>query len=92
MQQWRLAQKQPTQQLYALGAAVTNRVAAPEWPYTNPMIYTVGYDDEFAVIAFGTGHFKEAYDASVRCVLGAGDAAAREKAVQNVAAAKSRIA
>lgn len=91
MQQWRLAGKAPTQQLYALGAAISNRVAAPEWPYTNPMIYAVGYDDEFAVVAFNTGHFKEAYDASVRCVLGASDPAAREKAVQNVAAAKARL-
>jgi glycosyltransferase involved in cell wall biosynthesis len=91
MQQWRNAQRKPTQQLFALAAACTNRKAVMEWPYVNPIIYNVGFDDEFAVVAFHAGRYQEAYDASVRCVLGAQDATAREKAVQNVMSAKAAM-
>lgn len=87
----RLAGLTPTQQIYAIGAICKNRKADEKWPYVNPMIYEVGFDDEFAVVAFSTGHYQEAYDATMRCVLNTTDPSAREAAVKNAQTCRARI-
>jgi glycosyltransferase involved in cell wall biosynthesis len=80
-----------TQQIYAMAAICKNRKPGKDWPYVNPAVYAVGFDDEFAVVAFSTGHFQEAYDASMRCVLNSEDPAAREAAVKNARACLARL-
>ena len=81
----------PTQQIYALAAICQNRVPAKDWPYVNPMVYGFGFDDEFAVLAFQTGHIQEAYDASMRCVLNSEDPTARDSALKNARVCKAKL-
>jgi glycosyltransferase involved in cell wall biosynthesis len=81
----------PTQQIYALASICKNRSPKTEWPYVNPLVYTVGFDDEFAVVAFNTGHFQEAYDATMRCVLNTEDPDARAAAIKNARVCKARL-
>jgi tetratricopeptide (TPR) repeat protein len=81
-----------TQQMYAIAAAVTNRKPAASLLFMNPSIYEWGLDDELAVVAFSTKHYKEAYDASVRCIIGAEHPTLRENAVKNAKAAAAAAA
>ena len=76
-----------TQQMYAIATAVTNRKPGTGLLFMNPTIYQWGLDDELAVVAFATKHYKEAYDASVRCILGAEHPTLRENAIKNAKAA-----
>lgn len=88
----RLAGLPVTQQMYAIAAAVTNRKPASGLLFMNPTIYQWGLDDELAVVAFATKHYKEAYDASVRCILGAEHPTLRENAIKNASAATAATA
>jgi len=56
-----------TQELYALMILTKNRKPKEGWLFTNLQIYSHMFDDMVAVVAFQTGHYKEAYDASI-CV------------------------
>lgn len=87
----RRADLPPTQQVYAIGAICKNRKVNIEWAYVNQMLYSVGFDDEFAVVAYSTGHIQEAYDATMRCVLHATDSDAREAAIRNARICKARL-
>lgn len=87
----RRAELPPNQQIYALASICKNRTPVKEWPYVNPLVYAVGFDDELAVVAFQTGHFQEAYDASMRCVLNATDVEARESALKNARVCLARM-
>ena len=87
----RLAGLPATQQVYALGAVTQNRKVAADIVYVNPGVYTWGFDDEFAVVAFATGHYHEAYEASVRAALGAPAPEMRENALRNAVASKARM-
>ena len=84
----RLSGRSPTQQIYAIAAAVTNRVPPAGALFTNPAIYAWGLDDELAVVAFATKHYDEAYEASIRCVLRAEHPVLRENAIRNASSAK----
>jgi hypothetical protein len=83
MRAWRLSKRQPTQQLYALASCCKNRQPDIGWPYVNPAIYEWGYDEEFAVLAFSTGHVQEAYDTFMRCAVSGPTAEFRENIVKN---------
>jgi len=80
-----------TQQMYAIATAVSNRTPASTLLFMNPTIYQWGLDDELAVVAFATKHYKEAYDASVRCILGAEHPTLRENAIKNAKAASAAL-
>jgi tetratricopeptide (TPR) repeat protein len=83
----RLAGLPNTHQMYAIAKAVTNRKPATDLLFMNPAIYQWGLDDELAVVALATKHYKEAYHASVRCILGAEHPTLRENAIKNASAA-----
>ena len=72
-----------TQQIYAIGAAVSNRVPPPGALFVNPDIYAWGLDDELAIAAFSVRRFHQAYDASIRCALAASHPVLRENALTN---------
>lgn len=91
LQRRRLAGRPPTQQTYALAAVVKTRTPRPDDLFTTSMIYEWGMDDEFAVVAFATGHYREAYDALMRCVLNASTPAMQQNAMKNARAALERI-
>ncbi len=87
----RLAGLPATQQVYALSAVTHNRKVTADIIYVNPAVYTWGFDDEFAVVAFATGHYREAYEASVRAALGAPAPEMRENALRNATASQARL-
>jgi len=72
-----------TQQIYAIGAAVTNRVPPPGALFVNPAIYEWGLDDELAIAAFSARRFHQAYEASIRCAMAASHPVLRENALTN---------
>lgn len=80
-----------TQQVYALAATVQNRDIHADIIFVNPLVYSWGFDDEFAVVAFATGHYREAYEASVRVALAAPSAEIRENALKNAALSRARL-
>jgi len=84
MNRLRLLGHKPTQQLFALGAVVKERKASRSSLFVNQAIYKWGYDDEFAVVAFATGHYTESYAASTRCAINAPAAEMRENALKNL--------
>ena len=87
----RIAGLPATQQVYALGATTQNRKTAGI-TFINPTVYAWGFDDEFAVIAFATGHYREAYEASVRVALSAPTTEIRENALRNAVESQKRLA
>jgi len=87
----RLAGLPVTQQMYAIGAAVPNRSPTVGALFTNPAIYAWGLDDEFAIVAFATKHYKESYDASVRCALNAEHPVLRDNAIRNATTASTQL-
>lgn len=87
----RLAGLPITQQIYALGAVVQNRKVTSDIIYVNPILYSWGFDDEFAVVAFATGHYREAYDASLRAAMGAPTPEMRENALRNALTTQARL-
>lgn len=91
MRRHRLEARPVTQQLYALAAAANNRKFEIEWPYVNPDVYGWGYDDEFAVVAFSTGHYKEAYDATIQILVNCQTSETRESAAKNARVCKAKL-
>ncbi|NBO26450.1 MAG: hypothetical protein EBU96_06610 [Actinobacteria bacterium] len=87
----RLAGLAATQQIYALASVVTNRKVAEDMLFVNPAVYAWGFDDEFAVVAFATGHYRESYDASLRAALGAPTTEMRDNALKNARAALAAV-
>jgi glycosyltransferase involved in cell wall biosynthesis len=77
-------------QVFALASVCRNRTVGTGWLFSSQAIYDWGFDDELAVIAFATGHYQEAHDASVRCILHA-PAEMRENALKNAKAALGRL-
>lgn len=86
----RMAGLPATQQVYALGATNQNRKTAGIL-FINPTVYAWGFDDEFAVIAFATGHYREAYEASVRVALSAPTTEVCEHALRNAVESQKRL-
>lgn len=86
----RVAGLEPTQETYAIATFCKERKAGALDLFVNPHIYDWGMDDELAIAAFKTGHFREAYEASMRCVMMAPEAM-REAAVKNARAAYQHI-
>ena len=82
----------PTQEAFALAALVKTRKVDTGGLFVNPAIYEWGLDDELAVISFATGHYQEAYDASIRCALTAPVVEMRENALKNARSAKEKLA
>jgi hypothetical protein len=80
-----------TLQSYAIGAAVTNRKLQQTYLFATPAVYEWGMDDELAIVAFATGHFREAYDASMRCAIRTTDRSMQENALKNAKAALDRL-
>jgi len=80
-----------TQQSYAIAAVIKNRKPAPMDLFVTSAIYEWGMDDELAVVAFATGRFKEAYEASMRCALHAPEQSMKENALKNAKAALDSI-
>ena len=74
----------PTQQLFALGSVTKGRKASRASLFVNAAVYDWGFDDEFAVVAFATGHYNESYAASTRCAINAPIAEMRENALRNL--------
>jgi hypothetical protein len=56
----------------------------------NPAVYEWVYDDEFSVVAFMRGHYKESYEASVRVAVH-GPAAVTANALANAKKTKGLI-
>lgn len=88
----RLAGLPATQQVYALAATVQNRKVHAGIIYVNPAVYAWGFDDEFAVVAFATGHYREAYEASLRVALNGPTAEMREHALKNALESQKQLA
>jgi hypothetical protein len=55
-----------------------------------PEVYKWGIEDELAIVAFQTGHYREALEASMRCILGAPTEEMRASALRNAQAAKAK--
>jgi len=81
----------PTHEAFALATVSKNRKIDTGGLFVNPSIYEWGLDDELAVIAFATGHYQEAYDASIRCALSAPVVEMRENALKNARNAKEKL-
>ena len=81
----------PTQEVFALASLVKNRKVDTGGLFVNPAIYEWGMDDELAVVSFATGHYQEAYDASIRCALTAPVVEMRENALKNARSAKEKL-
>lgn len=88
----RLAGHPPSQQLFALGAVVENRIVDSNMMYVNPAIYEWGLDDELAIVAFATRHYEEARAASLRCAFRAPVTEMRINALNNARLAEEKIA
>ena len=84
MNRLRLLGHKPTQQLFALGSVTKGRKASRSSLFVNAAVYEWGFDDEFAVVAFATGHYTESYAASTRCAINAPAAEMRENALKNL--------
>jgi hypothetical protein len=56
----------------------------------NPILYEWVYDDEFSVVAFSTGHYKESDEASLRVAVN-GSAAVTANALGNAKKTKGLI-
>lgn len=84
MNRLRLMGHKPTQQLFALGSVSKSRKPSRSSLFLNISIYEWGFDDEFAVVAFATGHYTESYAASTRCAINAPVAEIRENALKNL--------
>jgi glycosyltransferase involved in cell wall biosynthesis len=76
-----------TQQCYAVGSIVKNRTISPMYMFAMPAVYEWGMDDELAIVAFATGHYREAYEASTRCMMTATTADMRANAAKNAKSA-----
>jgi len=72
-----------TQQIYAIAAAVTNRVPPAGALFINPTIYEWGLDDELAIVAFSAQRFQQAYEALIRCTLATTHPVLRDNALAN---------
>jgi len=72
-----------TQQMFAIATAVKNRKSNDSFLFVNPDIYSWGMDDELAVVAFATKHYREAYEAATRCIIGTEVPSLRENAIKN---------
>jgi tetratricopeptide (TPR) repeat protein len=86
----RLEGRPVLRQTYALASVCRNRKVAADWLFATPAVYEWGMDDELAVVAFALGHYQEAYDAAMRCVLN-GPAETRENAMRNARAALNKM-
>jgi tetratricopeptide (TPR) repeat protein len=84
MNRLRLMGHKPTLQLFALGSVSKSRKPSRSSLFLNVSIYEWGFDDEFAVVAFATGHYTESYAASTRCAINAPVAEMRENALRNL--------
>jgi len=84
MNRLRLLGHKPTQQLFALGSVTKERKASRASLFVNAAVYDWGFDDEFAVVAFATGHYNESYAASTRCAINAPVAEMRDNALKNL--------
>jgi len=72
-----------TQQCYAIATASSNRKMNPTFLFSSPGIYQWGMDDELAVVAFATKHYRESYEASLRCVMSAPNQEMQDNALSN---------
>jgi len=84
MNRLRLLGHKPSQQIFALGSISKGRKPSRSSLFVNSAVYDWGFDDEFAVVAFSTGHYTESYDASVRCAINAPAPEMRENALKNL--------
>jgi len=92
MNRLRLLGHKPTQQLFALAAIPKGRTPLRESLFVNVDVYNWGFDDEFAVVAFATGHYTESYAASTRCAINAPLPEMRENALNNLKATQDLLA
>jgi glycosyltransferase involved in cell wall biosynthesis len=83
MQRFRTEGRKLTQELYAMAAACSGRSITVDMLLVNPMVYEWAYDDEFSVVAFATGHYKESYEASLRVAMNAPVSEVRLHAMDN---------
>jgi len=91
MNRLRLMGHKPTHQLYALGSITKSRKSSRTSLFVNAAVYEWGFDDEFAVVAFATGHYTESYAASTRCAINAPAAEMRENALRNLKATQELL-
>jgi len=93
LRRWRAEGRPVTQQIYAVANFVKGREPrkAGEDLFVNPDVYAWGLDDELAIAAFQTGHYRESMEASLRCVLGAPTEEMRLSALRNARAAKEKL-
>ncbi len=54
-----------SQELYALGCVVENRTSKDHFLFSEYEVYNWQYDDELSIVAYWTGHYKKAADASI---------------------------
>jgi len=82
---------EPTQESYAIAAFTKSRKFDETDLFVTPQIYNWGMDDELSIAAFKTSHFRESYEASMRCVMTAPDENMRGVALRNARAAYQYI-
>jgi hypothetical protein len=92
LRRWRAEGRPVTQQIYAIASFTREREPPPTGGdlFVNPEVYKWGIDDELAIVAFQTGHYREALEASMRCILGAPTEEMRASALRNAQAAKAK--
>jgi hypothetical protein len=54
-----------SQELYALGCVVENRTSKEHFLFSEYEVYNWQFDDELSIVAYWTGHYKKAADASI---------------------------
>ena len=59
----------PTQETFAIASFTKGRKIEASDLSVTPYIYEMGMDDELAIVAFKTEHYREAYEASTRCMM-----------------------
>lgn len=91
MNRLRLLGHKPTQQLFALASVTKGRKMNRASLFVNAAVYEWGFDDEFAIVAFATGHYKESYAASARCAVNAPAPIMRENALKNLKIAQDLV-
>jgi tetratricopeptide (TPR) repeat protein len=93
LRRWRAEGRPVTQQIYAVATFVKGREPRKAGVdlFVNPDVYAWGLDDELAIAAFQTGHYRESMEASLRCIPGAPTEEMRLSALRNAQTAKEKI-
>ncbi len=79
-----------SEEVYAMGAAVTNRSYNQGYLFPEPGVYEWAFDDELGIIAYWKNHYKTAFVSSARALLKAPEQH-RERIEANIKFAKEKL-